>query len=232
MPLLGPLHLTILSATVVLAFLVAALCRKGALPIKPTRWTLGSALAANEIVWWIYRYSKEGVHIGNLPLQLCDVAVWFAVLACFIDAQVILELAWFPGLAGATMALLTPNLISPWTTYPTVYFFLAHGGIVVCVTAVVLGGNRKFPSSAIWQSLGLLLIYATLVGTFDLISGADYMFLLRKPDAVSALDAMGPWPWYLLSGALVALALFWLLWLPVRLRPCSEALVTSSRSNP
>jgi hypothetical integral membrane protein (TIGR02206 family) len=154
------------------------------------------------------------------------------VLACFIDAQVILELAWFPGPAGATMALLTPNLISPWTTYPTVYFFLAHGGIVVCVTAVVLGGNRKFPSSAIWQSLGLLLIYAALVGTFDLISGADYMFLLRKPDAVSALDAMGPWPWYLLSGALVALALFWLLWLPVRLRPCSEALVTSSRSNP
>jgi uncharacterized membrane protein YwaF len=42
------------------------------------------------------------------------------------------------------------------------------------------------------------------------------MFLCQKPRNPSLLDLMGPWPWYLAGGGAAALALFWLLWLPVR----------------
>ncbi|HEX4134762.1 MAG TPA: TIGR02206 family membrane protein [Bryobacteraceae bacterium] len=215
MALFGLLHLTILAATVVSAALLTAMCRRGSLPLKPVCRTLGISLAANELIWWIYRYSKEGIHARNLPLQLCDVAVWLAVLACFTDVTALLEPAYFAGLAGAGMALLTPNLFSPWPTYPAVYFFLAHSGIVISIAVVIFGGRRTFSSGAVWRSFGLLLAYAAIVGAFDRVFGADYMFLLRKPDSASALDLMGPWPWYIFIGAAVALALFWLLWLPV-----------------
>jgi hypothetical integral membrane protein (TIGR02206 family) len=139
-----------------------------------------------------------------------------SVLACLTNTPAVVEFAWFAGLAGAGMALLTPNLISPWPSYPAIYFFVAHGGIVILMAALVLGGEMKFRRVAVWRSFGLLLVYAGLVGLIDWASGSNFMFLAHKPEATSALDQMGPWPWYLLAGAAAGLLLFWLLWLPVR----------------
>ena len=216
MNLFGPLHLSLLVSIGVLAAVLVNLGRRGVVQLKPMRLTLGLALGANELIWWVYRYSREGIHVWNLPLQLCDAAVWLSVLACLTAIPAVVEFAWFAGLAGAGMALLTPNLISPWPTYPAIYFFAAHGGIVISMAALVLGGGIKFRSSAVWRSFGLLLAYAGLIGLVDLASGSNFMFLLRKPEAASALDQMGPWPWYLPSAAAAGLMLFWLLWLPVR----------------
>ena len=53
-------------------------------------------------------------------------------------------------------------------------------------------------------------------GALNAVSGANFMYLCRKPKSATVLDALGPWPWYLPAGAVVALGLFWLLWLPVR----------------
>jgi hypothetical integral membrane protein (TIGR02206 family) len=216
--LFGTLHCSILLAIAIVAAAFAGLGRRGIFPVRPMTWTLGAALALNEVVWWFYRYSREGVHVANLPLQLCDAAVWLSILACLTGASLIVEFAYFAGLAGAGMALLTPNLLSPWPTYPAIYFFLAHGGIVVCMAALVYGSDRKFSRVSVWRAFALLLAYAALVGPVDRLSGANFMFLLRKPDAASPLDQMGAWPWYLVVGAAAALALFWLLWLPVRPR--------------
>ena len=218
MKLFGLLHLAILGSIASVAALLVWLCRRGIPGLRSVQVALGLELASNELVWWLYRYSKEGIHLWNLPLQLCDAAVWLAVLACLTAIPVIVELAWFAGLAGAGMALLTPDLISPWPSYPAIYFFVAHGGIVISMAALVLGGRWKFRRSAVWRSFLLLLIYAALVGLVDFVSGSDYMFLAHKPVSASPLDMMGPWPWYIVSGAAVAFMLFWLLWLPVRAR--------------
>jgi hypothetical integral membrane protein (TIGR02206 family) len=217
--LFGTLHCSILLAIAFAAAVFACLGRRRVIPVKYLAWALGAALALNELVWWIYRYSREGVHVTNLPLQLCDAAVWLSILACLTGASVIVEFAYFAGLAGAGMALLTPNLLSPWPSYPAIYFFLAHGGIVVCMAALVYGSPRKFSPVSVWRAFGLLLAYAALVGLVDLAYGANFMFLLRKPEAASPLDQMGAWPWYLFVGAAAGLVLFWLLWLPVRLLP-------------
>jgi len=148
-------------------------------------------------------------------LQLCDAAVWFSILAGLSGTTLIVEFAYF---AGGGMALLTPNLLP---TDPAVYFFLAHGGIVVCMAALVYGSARKFSHVSVWRAFGLLLGYAAFVGLIDRLSGANFMFLLRKPNAATPLDQMGAWPWYLFVGAAAGLALFWLLWLPVRLLPAA-----------
>ena len=216
MTLFAPLHLTILASILLMAGLLVWSCRLNARRLRVMKQMLGYSLAVNEIIWWTFRYAHEGVHLRNLPLQLCDVAVWLAVAACFLDSTIVREAAYFPGLAGATMALLTPDLFSPWPTYPAIYFFLSHGGIVVAMAVIVFGGRVTFPAKAVWRQFGLILAYAALVGTFDRFSGANHMYLMRKPAGASPLDAMGPWPWYLAGGAALALILFWLLWLPVR----------------
>lgn len=175
------------------------------------RLVLGYDLAANELIWWIFRYSHEGIHLTNLPLQLCDVTLWVTILACLTAAPLAIEVAYFAGMAGSGMALLTPDLWSPWPSYPAVYFFLARGGVATASAVLVFGRIQPLRTGAWWRSHTLLTAYTMVLGAFNGVVGANSMYLCRKP-------LLGSWPIYLAGAAGVGFVLFWLLWLPVRLR--------------
>jgi hypothetical integral membrane protein (TIGR02206 family) len=219
-PLIGYAHIALLSGTVGAAMLLSALCRRSrGSPgrfSRTVRLALGFGLAGNELIWWAFRYSQEGVHLANLPLQLCDLVVWSTVWACIRPAPIVVEFAYFAGLAGAGMALLTPDLWSPWPSYPAIYFFAAHGGVVVAVAVLVFGGAVPLSRCTPWRAFGLLLAYTAAVGALNVVLGANYMYLCSKPKSSTLLDAFGPWPMYLVGAAAAAFALFWLLWLPLR----------------
>jgi hypothetical integral membrane protein (TIGR02206 family) len=216
-PLLSATHIALLIAIAAVTAALSALTRQGRLPPRLLRLSLGYGLAVNEIVWWIFRYSHEGFRFPrNLPLQLCDLAVWLAVTACLTLKPLAVEFAYFAGIAGAGMALLTPDLWSPWPSYPAIYFFLAHGGVVIAVAVLVFGRIARLRAGAVWRAFALLLIWAAATGAFDAIFHTNYGYLCVKPSNASLLNVLGPWPVYLFTAAALALALFWLLWLPAR----------------
>jgi hypothetical integral membrane protein (TIGR02206 family) len=217
--LFGSVHLALIAAIAAAAAALAILCRRGLIAPRPLRLALGWGLAANEIAWFIFRYSHEGVRWTNLPLQLCDAALWVTVAACLTLAPRAVEFAYFAGLAGSGMAILTPDLWSPWPSYPAIYFFVAHGGIVIAVSALVFGRISPLASGALRRAFTMVVVFAAFDGVFDAVFHTNYMYLRHKPVKVSLLNAFGPWPIYLVPAALVALAIFWLLWLPVRPSP-------------
>lgn len=218
MQLFGPLHLGLLALTAVIAAGLSHLCRRHPDSRRAVRLTIGWGLVVNELIWWSFRYSHEGLHLWNLPFQLCDVTLWMSALGCLTLAPPVVEFAYFAGLAGAGMALLTPDLWSPWPTYPAIYFFVAHGGIVIAVCVLVYGGSAPLGAGAVWRAFGMLLGFAAAIGAVNAAAGTNFMYLCKKPGNASLLDALGPWPWYLVAGAAVALGLFFLLALPCRKR--------------
>ena len=216
MRLFGTTHLCLLLAIVLLCGALSLLCRRQPVAARAVRLATGWGLVVNELVWWTFRYSHEGFHLWNLPFQLCDVTLWMSALACLTLRAPVVEFAYFGGLAGAGMALMTPDLWTPWPSYPAIYFFVAHGGIVLAVSVLVFGRIHPLSSGAVWRAYGMLLAFAAAIGAVNAVAGTNFMYLCRKPKGASLLDSFGPWPNYLLAGAAVALALFWLLWLPVR----------------
>lgn len=211
MPLFGILHLSLVAAIAATCAALCRLCRRSRGAARRVRLALACGLAVNEIVWWIFRYSHEGLGWANLPLQLCDLGVWFSVAACLTLAPLVVEFDYFAGLAGAAMALLTPDLWSPWPSYPAIYFFVAHGGIVAACTVLVFGGIAPLRRGALWRAYGMLLLYAAFLGGFNAAFHTNYMYLCQKPRNASLLNALGPWPVYLLPAAGVGLAIFGLL---------------------
>ncbi len=199
-----------------IAAALSLLCLRKSISTRAIRLTLGWGLIVNELIWWAFRYSHEGVHLRNLPLQLCDLTLWLSAIACLTLFQPVVEFAYFAGLAGAGMALITPDLWSPWPTYPAIYFFIAHGGIVTAVAVLVFGKIAPLRPGAVWRAFGLLVAYAVCIGIVNAVSGANFMYLCRKPANASPMDVFGPWPLYLLPAAAGGLMLFWLLWLPAR----------------
>ena len=214
--LFGPVHLAILAATPVLAYAVALVCRRGPVTARRVRAGLGVLLLGNEIGWYWFRYSNEGLRVDNLPLELCDVTLLVTGLAALIGREWLFDVAYFAGMGGAAMALITPDLWAPWPSYPTVYYFLAHCGMVITTLALLWGRLAHPMPGAVWRVFGIVNLFAAGVGAFNLAFGTNYMYLCQKPASATLLDLFGPWPVYILVGEAFALGLFWLMWLPVR----------------
>lgn len=155
---------------------------------------------------------------GVLPLELCDAALVLAVLALLWPRQALAEVLYFWACSGSVLAMLTPDLAWGFPRWEFVVFFGLHGLALAAALVLVLGmGMRPRPGSA-RRVFVITLCWTALVGTVDVALGTNYMYLRRKPLGATPLDRMGPWPVYVLTGALVALVLFHLLALPFRHR--------------
>jgi hypothetical integral membrane protein (TIGR02206 family) len=184
---------------------------------RSVRISLGILLMLNELAWYGY-YVWQGwfVFPYSLPLQLCDILVWIAIAAALTSSQRTYELLYYWGLAGTTMALLTPDVTTSTFSYLTIRFFVSHGGIIVVILFLTWRRVLRPTRGSNWRALLGLHIYAIFIAAFDYAFDANFFYLLEKPTEASLLDYMGPWPVYILVGDLLALTLFWLLWLPFR----------------
>ena len=220
-------HLWALAGTAVAA--IGAIVVPRALPGP---WTvlacrvLAAGLVAVEVSWWLF-VAAGGVPgstlPSSLPLQLCDVAILVAAAALWTRRPRLVELTYFWGLAGSLQALLTPDLPQHFPTYPYLQYYLAHGGVVVAALFLVAGLGLRPPRFAAVRVAGITVAYAAGVGVVDWLTGADYMYLRAKPPAPTLLDVMGPWPWYVLAAAAVAVLLLAILEVPLHLGRKREA---------
>ena len=204
----GPPHFAILAGTIASALTLLRFARRFPGRSRTAASILGLTLAVNELIWWTYRYSTEGFRFPEgLPLQLCDLAVWVTVATALTLNRYATEFAYFAGLAGAGMALLTPDLWAPWPSYPSIYYFVAHGMVVVIVIYLVWGLRVPISRRALWHFFAMVNAYALLIGAFNGVFGTNYLYLCRKPASQTILNLLGPWPLYILLGEAVALGI-------------------------
>lgn len=214
----------------------AALC---AMACAIARWRPGPArivgavislvLAADAVVF-VARPVVEGSWTarGSLPLDLCDVALAVAAVACSYPRwQLGVELTYFWGLAGSLQAVVTPDLSARFPDLTFIEFVLGHVGIVVAAGYLVLGLRRAPRPGAVLRIFAVTVVYAAAVALIDVVTGGNYMYLAHVPGHASLLSVLGPWPWYVASAAGVALCLFALLDAPFRMRRRAERRVTS-----
>jgi hypothetical integral membrane protein (TIGR02206 family) len=152
----------------------------------------------------------------NLPLHLTDVVTIVSALALWTQRVRLVELTYFWALTASLQALLTPNLTERTATIFVVTFFVTHGGAIVAAILLVFGRRIVPPAGAVLRVFTATLVVAAAAAIGNLVTGGNYMFLREKPSTASLLDVMGPWPVYIVSAAVLALALFALLDLPLR----------------
>ncbi len=77
-------------------------------------------------------------------------------------------------------------------SYPTIYFFLEHGGVMASLLFLVWAGLARPRPGCVWRTFGLLNVYAALIGLFNLVFHTNYMYLCRKPASASLLNLFKP----------------------------------------
>jgi len=202
-------HILWLTGIAAVSIALCIFCRRKLVSHVAVRAVLACGLATVEIV----RSVQDGIRFPfHMPFNLCNVASWATVLALATLWTGAVEFAYFVGFSGAVMTLVQPDMGKAWPTA----FFLNHGATIVAVAVLAFGRIARIRRDAVWRSLAMLGIYAVIMGVFDRVYRTNYGYLRRKPEGVTLMSLMGPWPVYLVWVALLALGLFWLLWIPVR----------------
>jgi len=215
--LFGPVHLVILGAIPLLAAFLAAVQRRLPHRSRELRYGLAILLFLSSAMYYGYlALHGQLTFPDHLPLELCDVSLCLVIIALLTLKPAVFDLAYYWGLAGASMSLLTPNLPASSPAFLSVQFFLDHGLIVTSILYLVLSKQALPRPGSVGRAMLAVNIFAAIDGTFDFIFKTDYMFLRAKPQTVSLLTFLGPWPWYIMAAEGVAFVLFLLLYLPVR----------------
>lgn len=219
--LFGREHLLALTLVVVVqVVLLWRFRRADAAARRSARWAITAALWAQEVSYHVWRAS-----IGTwtpremLPLHLCSQAVWLGGLMLLTRNRRLYEYIYFAALAGAGMALATPDAGRyGWPHYRFVQFFVSHGLIMLPpLWLTFVEGFRPTPSSVL-KAFGYTAASGMAVLPLNLRLGSNYMFTARKPDSASLLDRLPAWPRYLpIVGGLV-LAAYGALYAPWALR--------------
>lgn len=219
--LFGPDHL--LALTLVVLWQVLLIKRfRGAGPAARAwmRRAIVGVLWTQEASYHLWRaatgtWRKEEM----LPLHLCSAGVWAGGIMLLTRSYLLYEFCYFGALVGASIALLTPDIGrfgAPHFRF--VQFFVSHGLILTApLWMTFVEGFRPRP-----RSLGRAIVgtagYAALVFAANRRLGSNYMFLNRKPATASPLDALPPWPRYLVPMAGAVAGLFALLYSPWAIR--------------
>lgn len=205
------------TAVAVGAVIAVALC------VGPRRWpgpwvpwagrTISLVLAVDALVFIAMPVVNGEWSVDtSLPLALCHVALVIAVLACWWPGWLLgVELTYFWGLAGTLQAVITPDLNAGFPELQFFQFVIGHVGIVVAALYLVVGLRIVPRRGSVPRVFAITLAYAAFVGVFNWLTGANYMYLAAPPGRASLLSVLGPWPWYILSAAGVALVLLLLL---------------------
>lgn len=219
--LFGTPHLVAMGAAVAVpAALSVAVRRRGS--ERATRAacvSLATVILANQVAYWIFRFATLGGETfarEHLPLHVCGVSVLLSVATLLFRRRLTYELVYFWGLAGASNAMVTPELAEGFPDYRFFQFFVSHAGIVASAIFATWGLGMRPTFKSLVRAFAGLNVLAVAVTPVNLALDANYMYLREAPDTASPFLFL-PWPWYILWLEGLALAFFVALYLPVRL---------------
>jgi hypothetical protein len=81
-----------------------------------------------------------------------------------------------------------------WPSYPAIYFFVAHGGVLVACSFLTFGRVAELRRGAVWRAFGILAAYAAVIGAFNAIFGANYMYYAGNRSMRLCLTGSVPGP--------------------------------------
>ncbi len=194
----------------------------------------GVVLLVNQIANWCYRFVVDGGTIflqEHLPLHVCGMSAILSVVVLFTRNRLAYELVYFWGLAGATNAVVTPALDAGWPEFHFIQYYISHCGIVVTAVLMTWGLGMRPTFKSLLRAFFLLNAMAAVMTGFNLLTGANYMYLSEQPVTDSPF-LFFEWPWYILWLEVLALGFFALCYLPVYLERKWRRTGTDGRAEP
>lgn len=208
----GGEHLMVLAITVALCVAVPLAVRRAPDRERVERLVrlAGWALLALTVLWLVWGALPAHWNLGeSLPFHFSDALRLATAIALIARSGWAVAISYFWGLSINLQAVLTPDL--NYYDAPALEFamyWLLHVATLLAPVVLVWGLGYRPTWSGYGAAIALTISWAVLALAANTITGANYGYASRPPEGPSILDALGPWPVYLLWEA-VLLAIAW-----------------------
>lgn len=182
---------------------------------KVIRITVGMLLILSRIsldVWYVATGTWDIRR--SLPLELCSLASLVGAVMLWTKSKFLFETFYFIGIAGALQAIITPDLHFGFPQYRYVQFFTDHFLLILSPLLMIWLYDYTITKVSLMKAFLTINGIAAIVFMINILLDANYMFLRDKPASASLLDILGPYPVYLFALEIIALILFFILFLP------------------
>ena len=221
--LFGTVHLITIAVVILTSILLPKFYKnKSDYQISMMKKIISGVIAAHVIISPykdLYLLANPYDWRETIPLHMCDLSEIFLVWFLLGGPRILYICAFFWGLGGATMAILTPDISHHDLDY--IFFMVGHGMIVVGIMyATVTLGNRPFAKDIVTVSLITALVLLPIVYGINLLLGepANFWYLMTKPAGASLMDMFPEPPYHLIVTTPIAIAVFYLIYLPYFLK--------------
>jgi hypothetical integral membrane protein (TIGR02206 family) len=219
-----PLHLSILATFIILIILAIRYFKNKDANLRH-RFLLViafliPALEIIRILWVISLGIEELIPSALLPFQLCGLMSIFVPWAVITRKPLLLELVYVGGIAGAGMALLTPDCtMYPLFSLQFIQSMLIHGFIFFAGWYLIFVEQYRPSIKNLPKLVGLMTLLALIVTPFNLLlqhQQANYFFLMSGLEGtiLETLNANNSHIMYLVYFTMLVITFLILLYLP------------------
>jgi hypothetical integral membrane protein (TIGR02206 family) len=140
------------------------------------------------IAMLILSISRGEFSWGNsLPIHLCGFSRLLVIGYFFFKKKWMGELVTFAGIAGGLQSILTPEFTHGIQVIYVVDYYLNHASIIAVGLYIIYVHLQPLHKGAWLRNFGRVQLLAAFAMGFNLLVGANYMYLLEPPVANNPL---------------------------------------------
>ena len=181
------------------------------------RLSLFWVLLINETWWFLFRHFFLKVPIqNNLPLHLCDVAVFMTLFAVYFKKNILYEMTYYISFSSGLLAIIFPNISESGAVayIAQLRYFVTHTSILVSGIYFTFGIGYFPTYKSLLRCFGLIHLFGLLVVLPNLWLGTNYFYVMHRPANPSFLPPLS-FPIYQIAFSGVYVIVFHLMQIPL-----------------
>ena len=165
-------------------------------------------------------FFRDGYGANNwklgLPLHLCDFSSASIILYFITKRREFFLFAFFAGIAGAGMAILTPDVLYSFPHIDYLRHMIGHSMILLGVTYAIIIDNQRPQLKDVHRILAVLSVFLLMMYPINTWLGppANYWYVIEKPPGFNVTDLMRDAPYHMIDIYILAVIVCYSIYLP------------------
>lgn len=189
--------------------------------------TLAYLLILNELLkpFYLNYFSPDAYNWTNtIPLHACHISSYATGLFLLTRNQKFFDFAYFWGLGGGTMALLTPDVELTFPDIDFITLFSGHGILFFALIYIALAIKQKITFNSYKNAIKFSLYILPIVYVVNIMVGgepgfeANLWYLMKAPAGDSLMNFFPNPPLHVIPLFPIVMFVFYLLYLPYKLK--------------